>query len=466
MVFSSSIFIFLFLPLVLLFYFIAPNKLKNYVLLLFSIIFYLFGGPKYLLILITVVLIDYVGAILIEKTNKRKLFFILTITLNVLVLVYFKYTGFFLQNINSLFNLNIKIPRIILPIGISFYTFQAMSYVIDVYRKKVKLQKNFFTLLLYVSLFPQLVAGPIVRYETIEKALKNRKTTFDDFCYGVERFILGFSKKIIIANQMGKLADTIFVLPIIDSPIAFLGGLAYMFQIYFDFSAYSDMAIGMGRMFGFKFLENFDFPYISKSITEFWRRWHISLSTWFKDYIYIPLGGNRKGVKRQIINMFIVWALTGFWHGAEWNFIIWGIYYFIFLVLEKYVLKDLLDKAPSILSHLYTLIIVYIGWIIFRCDNINDLINFFKSLFSFNITTISLNELSVYLETYWVYFILAIAFQMPLYKMVIKKIDNVKNKKTKNLLISLHYLFLIGIFIISIMFLAYSSYNPFIYFRF
>ncbi len=466
MVFSSSIFIFLFLPLVLLFYFIAPNKLKNYVLLIFSIIFYLFGGPKYLLLLITVVLIDYIGAILIEKTNKRKLFFILTITLNVLVLVYFKYTGFFLQNINSLFNINIKVPKIVLPIGISFYTFQAMSYVIDVYRKRVKLQKNFFTLLLYVSLFPQLVAGPIVRYETIEKALKTRKTTFDDFCYGIERFILGFSKKILIANQMGKLADTIFALPTIDSPIAFLGGLAYMFQIYFDFSAYSDMAIGMGRMFGFEFLENFDFPYISKSITEFWRRWHISLSTWFKDYIYIPLGGNRKGVKRQIINMFIVWTLTGFWHGAEWNFIIWGIYYFIFLVLEKYILKNVLDKAPSVLSHLYTLIIVYIGWIIFRCDNINDLINFFKSLFSFNITAISLNELSVYLETYWVYFILAIAFQMPLYKMVIKKIDNIKNKKAKNLLVSLRYLFLIGIFIISIMFLAYSSYNPFIYFRF
>ena len=226
------------------------------------------------------------------------------------------------------------------------------------------------------------------------------------------------------------------------------------------------MAIGMGRMFGFKFLENFNFPYISKSITEFWRRWHISLSTWFRDYVYIPLGGNRKGIKRQILNMLIVWTLTGFWHGAEWNFIIWGLYYFVFLVLEKYLLKKVLDKIPSIISHLYTLIIVYIGWIIFRCDNLNDLTVFFKSLFSFNITTVSLNELSVYIETYWVYFVLAFIFQMPVYKLVIEKIDAIKNKRTKNLLICLRYVFLISIFIISIMFLAYSSYNPFIYFRF
>ena len=466
MVFSSSIFIFLFLPLCLLFYFASKDKYKNYVLLAFSIIFYLFGGPKYLLLLITVVFIDYIGAILIEKTNKRKLFFIITITLNILILIYFKYTGFFLNNINSIFNTNIYVPKIILPIGISFYTFQAMSYVIDVYRKKVKLQKNFFTLLLYVSLFPQLVAGPIVRYETIEKELKNRKTTFDDFTYGVERLILGLFKKIIIANQMGKLADTIFVSSNLTSPIAFLGGLSYMFQIYFDFSAYSDMAIGMGRIFGFKFLENFNYPYISKSITEFWRRWHISLSTWFKDYVYIPLGGNRKGIKRQIINMLIVWTLTGFWHGAEWNFIIWGLYYFIFLVLEKFILKNILEKLPSILSHLYTLTVVYIGWIIFRSDNLNALVTYIKSLFSFKITALSLNELSVYIESYWVYFVLAFIFQTPIYLKIIEKISKIKNKKLKKFLNIIHYFSLIVIFIITIMFLAYSSYNPFIYFRF
>ena len=239
-----------------------------------------------------------------------------------------------------------------------------------------------------------------------------------------------------------------------------------MFQIYFDFSAYSDMAIGIGRMFGFKFLENFNFPYISKSITEFWRRWHISLSTWFKDYVYIPLGGNRKGPKRQIINMFIVWTLTGFWHGAEWNFIIWGLYYFVFLVLEKYILKNILKKIPSFLSHLYTLIIVYIGWVIFRCDNLSSLVLYFKSLFSFNITSFSLNELSVYIESYWVYFILAFLFQTPIYYKITEKIDKMKGKKIKEVLTVFHYSFLIIIFIITIMFLAYSSYNPFIYFRF
>ncbi len=466
MVFSSSIFIFLFLPLCLLFYFLSPKKYKNYVLLIFSIIFYLFGGPKYLILLFTVVLIDYIGAILIEKTDKRKLFLCITLCFNIGILIFFKYTGFFLNNINNIFNLNINVPKIVLPIGISFYTFQAMSYVIDVYRKKVKLQKNFFTLLLYVSLFPQLVAGPIVRYETIEKELKTRKTTFEDFCYGIRRFILGFAKKMIIANQMGALADTIFGSTSLTFPIAFLGGLAYMFQIYFDFSAYSDMAIGMGRMFGFKFLENFNFPYISKSITEFWRRWHISLSSWFKDYVYIPLGGNRKGIKRQIINMFIVWTLTGFWHGAEWNFIIWGIYYFIFLVLEKYVLKKFLKKMPSFLGHIYTLIIIYIGWIIFRCDSLNSLVLYFKSLFNFNITSTSINQLSVYIESYFVYFILAFIFQTPIYYKIIEKIDKMKNSRLKTSLNMLHYISLLIVFIISIMFLAYSSYNPFIYFRF
>lgn len=466
MVFSSSIFIFLFLPLVLLFYFVAPNKYKNYVLLLFSIIFYLFGGPKYLLVLLSVVVIDYIGAILIEKTNKRKLFLITTIILNISILVYFKYTGFFLQNINSLFNLDLIIPKIVLPIGISFYTFQAMSYVIDVYRKKVKLQKNFLTLMLYVSLFPQLVAGPIVRYETIEKQLKTRKTTFEDFCYGVERFILGLAKKVIIANQMGALADTIFSATDLTSLIAITGAIAYMFQIYFDFSAYSDMAIGMGRMFGFEFLENFNFPYISKSITEFWKRWHISLSTWFRDYVYIPLGGNRKGVKRQILNMLIVWLLTGFWHGAEWNFIIWGLYYFIFLILEKYPLKKILTKAPSFIAHIYTLVVICIGWIIFRCDNLNSLTTYLKSLFNFKTTDITINQLSVYIESYWIYFILAFIFQTPIYYAILKKIDKIKNKRIKNVLIALKYVLLIAIFIITIMFLAYSSYNPFIYFRF
>ena len=466
MVFSSAIFVFLFLPLVLLCYFLSPRKLKNYVLLFFSLVFYVFGGPKFLLVLLAVVLIDYVGAILINKTNKKKLFLILTITCNILVLVYFKYTGFFLENVNSIFGLKITIPKIVLPIGISFYTFQAMSYVIDVYRNKVKLQKNFLTLLLYVSLFPQLVAGPIVRYETIEDELNNRKETFNDISEGIKRFILGLAKKVIIANQMGLLADTIFGLNELSTPVAILGGIAYMFQIYFDFSAYSDMAIGLGRIFGFKFLENFNFPYISKSITEFWRRWHISLSTWFRDYIYIPLGGNRKGIKRQIINMLIVWLLTGFWHGAEWNFVLWGLYYFIFLVLEKFVLNKFLDKLPNVLKHVYAIVVIYFGWIIFRCDSMELLKHYFNALFSFNFSAMSFNEILIYLESYYVYFILAIIFSTPVYYKLVEKISSVKNKKLKLILDIIHYLGLIVIFIITIMFLAYSSYNPFIYFRF
>lgn len=432
----------------------------------FSLVFYIFGGPKFLLVLLAVVLIDYVGAILIHKTNKKKLFLILTITCNILVLVYFKYTGFFLENVNSIFGLKITIPKIVLPIGISFYTFQAMSYVIDVYRNKVKLQKNFLTLLLYVSLFPQLVAGPIVRYETIEDEFNNRKETFNDISEGIKRFILGLAKKVIIANQMGLLADTIFGLNELSTPVAILGGIAYMFQIYFDFSAYSDMAIGLGRIFGFKFLENFNFPYISKSITEFWRRWHISLSTWFRDYIYIPLGGNRKGIKRQIINMLIVWLLTGFWHGAEWNFVLWGLYYFIFLVLEKFVLNKFLDKLPNVLKHVYAIVVIYFGWILFRCDSMELLKHYFNALFSFNFSAMSFNEILIYLESYYVYFILAIIFSTPVYYKLVEKISSVKNKKLKLVLDIIHYLGLIVIFIITIMFLAYSSYNPFIYFRF
>ena len=341
-----------------------------------------------------------------------------------------------------------------------------MSYVIDVYRNKVKLQKNFLTLLLYVSLFPQLVAGPIVRYETIEDELNNRKETFNDISEGIKRFILGLAKKVIIANQMGLLADTIFGLNELSTPVAILGGIAYMFQIYFDFSAYSDMAIGLGRIFGFKFLENFNFPYISKSITEFWRRWHISLSTWFRDYIYIPLGGNRKGIKRQIINMLIVWLLTGFWHGAEWNFVLWGLYYFIFLVLEKFVLNKFLDKLPNVLKHVYAIVVIYFGWILFRCDSMELLKHYFNALFSFNFSAMSFNEILIYLESYYVYFILAIIFSTPVYYKLVEKISSVKNKKLKLVLDIIHYLGLIVIFIITIMFLAYSSYNPFIYFRF
>ena len=460
MVFSSAIFIFGFLPILFLFYFLCPKKLKNYVLLFFSLLFYAFGGLKYLLIMALVVFADYIGALLISKYKRhKKCFLILTISINILVLMFYKYTNFFLMNINNLFNIDIPILDIIMPIGISFYTFQAMSYVIDVYKGEVKVQNNYFLLLLYVSLFPQLIAGPIVRYQTIEKEITKRNVSYNDISYGLERFILGLAKKLIIANQMGKLADIAFS-GNFSCAISWLGAIAYMFQIYFDFSAYSDMAIGLGRIFGFHFLENFNFPYMAKSITDFWRRWHISLSTWFRDYIYIPLGGNRKGIKRQIINMSVVWLLTGFWHGASWNFIMWGLYYLIFLILEKFVLKNILKKTPDLLKHIYALLIILIGWVLFRVENMSQFFDIIKTMFSFDLNSTSLMEARIYLETYYVYFILAILFSTNVYYVIC---DKFKNKKVFEVI---KYVFLIVLFVISIMFLAQSSYNPFIYFRF
>lgn len=466
MVFSSSIFLFGFLPILFIIYFISPQKLKNYILLIFSLIFYYFGGPTYILIILSVVLIDYLLAILIDKSKRKKPLLILSIIINIGILFYYKYFNFIIDNINTLFKTNINITKIILPIGISFFIFQALSYVIDVYRKEVKVQKNPLLLLLYVSFFPQLVAGPIVRYQTIEKEIYKRNVSLDDFTYGIERFILGFSKKMIIANQLGKLADIVYNLETLNTPVVILGALSYMFQIYFDFSAYSDMAIGLGRIFGFHFLENFNYPYISKSITDFWRRWHISLSTWFRDYVYIPLGGNKKGIKRQILNLFIVWTLTGLWHGAQWNFILWGLYYFIFLMLEKFILKKYLKNTPNFLKHIYTITIVLIGWILFRAESLTTCYNMIKNLFNFNFTSQALAQSRIYIETYYVYLILAIIFSIPIYPYIINKIQNIKNQKLKITLEILHYIFLITIFIISIMFLAKSNYNPFIYFRF
>ena len=349
MVFSSAIFVFCFLPILFLFYFLLPKKCKNVVLLIFSLIFYAFGGVNYLFTMLLTVFVSYLGGILLQKSKNKKLVLFFTVGINLLFLIYFKYTGFILTNINNLFSASISIPDIIMPIGISFYTFQSLCYVIDVYRGEVSVQKNYFLLLLYVSLFPQLVAGPIVRYKTIENEIKKRSTTVDDFCYGIERFILGLAKKVIIANQMGKLADIVFSGESFTTPVVWIGAIAYMMQIYFDFSAYSDMAIGIGRIFGFKFLENFNFPYIAKSITDFWRRWHISLSTFFRDYIYIPLGGNKCSKMRQIFNMSVVWLLTGLWHGASWNFVLWGIYYLVILILEKFVFKNVLEKIPNFL---------------------------------------------------------------------------------------------------------------------
>ena len=461
MVFSSAIFLFSFLPILLLAYFIVPAKAKNYVLLAFSMIFYAFGGPKYLVVLLFVVLVDYIGARLIEKKrDSAKKVLTAVIAVNLATLIFYKYTMFFLENLSVLFQTDLEFFEVIMPIGISFYTFQSMSYVIDVYRREVAVQKNYLLLLLYVSLFPQLVAGPIVRYQTIEHEIHNRKSSIDDICYGIERFILGFAKKIIIANQMGMLADIVFDGGTEYTPVAWLGAIAYMFQIYFDFSAYSDMAIGLGRIFGFHFLENFNFPYVSKSIKEFWSRWHISLSTWFRDYVYIPLGGNRCSAGRHFFNMAVVWALTGFWHGAEWTFLFWGLYYFVFLAIEKFIIKDKLDKIPTVLRHIGTLLIVLIGWVLFRAEDMGTFTNMVGTMFSFNFDAVGMAEARLYIETYFVYFIGAIIFSTPIYYKICGRFENSK------VFAVIKYGGLLVLMLVSVMFLAHSSYNPFIYFRF
>ncbi len=461
MVFSSAIFLFCFLPILLIIYFIIPARGKNYLLLVFSLVFYAFGGPKYLLVLLFVVMVDYIGGLLIEKNRENgKKILTAVIGVNLATLIFYKYTMFFLENLSVIFSTDLELFEVIMPIGISFYTFQSMSYVIDVYRREVKVQKNYLLLLLYVSLFPQLVAGPIVRYSTIENEIQSRKSSLDDVCYGIERFILGFAKKIIIANQMGMLADIVFDEGTAYTPVAWLGAIAYMFQIYFDFSAYSDMAIGLGRIFGFHFLENFNFPYVSKSIKEFWSRWHISLSTWFRDYVYIPLGGNRKGSMRHFINMGIVWALTGFWHGAEWTFLFWGLYYFVFLAIEKFVIRDRLERIPSSLRHIATLLIVLIGWVLFRSEDMGAFADMVGTMFSFNFDAMGLAEARLYVETYFVYFIAAVMFSTPIYYRICDRFEN------STVFAVIKYAGLLCLMLVSVMFLAHSSYNPFIYFRF
>lgn len=474
MVFSSSIFIFAFLPLLLFLYFISKKNIKNYVLLFFSLVFYAWGGPKFLFVMLFIVAADYILAILIntaqEKDCKKqaKLFLSLAVISNVGILGYYKYTIFFMENINAIFGTDWGMPDIVMPIGISFFTFQALSYVIDVYRKDVAAQKNFFYVLLYVSLFPQLVAGPIVRYSTVEKEITDRKVSIQDMCEGLERFIIGFAKKIILANKLGELADLVYDGEVFFTTTIWLAAFAYMLQIYFDFSAYSDMAIGLGRIFGFHFNENFNFPYISKSVTEFWRRWHISLSTWFRDYIYIPLGGNRCKKSRWLFNLFIVWFVTGMWHGASWNFIIWGLYYYCFLLIEKLFLNKYMHKIPSVIQHLYAIFIVLIGWVIFRVEDVSQIVQVLKIMFSNHITTTSLQMTEMYLCKYGIYIVLAIILSAPIYNYINRKIFNSLNKEGIRLSIALgtKYVLLLILFFVTVLFLVNSTYNPFIYFRF
>lgn len=467
MVFSSLTFLIYFFPISLILYYLMPTRtLKNTMLLLLSLVFYAWGEPIYVVLILFSSLNDYVFARLIQWAKEKgdlrraKLFLVESILVNIGLLSFFKYYGFMVESVNALFSLELAIHDLPLPIGISFYTFQTMSYTIDVYRGQTKAQKNFLVLATYVSLFPQLIAGPIVRYVTIEEALIHRKETFSDLALGLRRFVTGLGKKVIIANQMGLIADTVVTLSAEGHRVTWmlwLGILAYTFQIYFDFSGYSDMAIGIGRMFGFRFLENFNYPYIAQSITDFWRRWHISLSTWFKEYVYIPLGGNRK---RQVRNIMVVWLLTGLWHGASWNYVLWGGYYGLLLLLEKLVLGRFLVRMPAFIRHFYVMFLVIIGWVFFRIEDFAHLSLYLKGMFTYESESLA-SLLLTYQDILYAlpFFLLAIVGSTPLLKKVGSCFEEWKLGLLKDA-------YLLGILMICIVFLFGSTFNPFIYFRF
>ena len=467
MVFSTISFIYYFLPCVIIAYFIVPRKLKNLVLFLSSMVFYFYGEPIYIFLMLGVILVAYVSGLLIDKykdTKLKKVFLIFSIVISLGSLCLFKYSDFMITNINELFNFDIALLRLAMPIGISFYTFQLLSYIIDVYNGKVKVQKSFLKLATYVSLFPQLIAGPIVRYETIEDELNNRKHTFENFSYGITRFIIGLSKKVLIANQLGELCNVFGATDEKSIMFYWIYGIAYSLQIYFDFSAYSDMAIGLGRIFGFHFLENFNYPYISKSITEFWRRWHISLGTWFRDYVYIPLGGNRRGKLILLRNIFIVWFLTGLWHGANWNFVVWGLFFGVLLTIEKFFLGKLLEKLPSIMQNIYVLFLIMISFIIFNATDMGQAVYNILGLFGANGEGFINKETIYYLKSYLVLLIISVIGATPLLKIAVGKLKS--NTKIRNVINILEPIFLSALLIIVTAYLVDNSYNPFLYFRF
>lgn len=462
MVFSSLSFLFYFLPTILLLYYILPKKFRygrNFVLLIGSLFFYFVGEPKAIVVMLLSIFINYIGGIAVNSggEKQRKISLTIVVILNLTILFYYKYLMFIVGNLSKIFDFSVETKSIYMPIGISFFTFQGMSYVFDVYMKNAEVKKNPLDIALYISLFPQLIAGTIVRYKTVADEIDGRFETLDLFSTGVIRFIVGLSKKVLLANKFGIIADEIFKLNgnyNLSVPLSWFGVLMFALQIYYDFSGYSDMAIGLGKMFGFNFLENFDYPYISKSITEFWRRWHMSLGTWFRDYIYIPLGGNRVSVPRHILNMFIVWFLTGFWHGASWNYIIWGLYFFVFLVIEKYVFGNKFEKVPKIFRHLYALIVILVGWVIFKEENSFLLLKYLKAMFSVGLKP-TIGGVTYYLKEYYIEIFLGIIFSAN----ILKAFE--KGKKTIPA-ISIYFILLI----LSIVSLFSSSYNPFIYFRF
>lgn len=458
MVFSSISFLFFFLPLLLIFYFLTPKKYRNYILLIFSLLFYFMGEKWYLCLLLISCLVNYLLGLVISK-KKSKIYFIIGLIFNIGLLFYFKYTNFFLDTFNNIFNFSLPTLKIILPLGISFYTFQNLSYLIDVYRCDVKPEQSFFKYATYITLFPQIIAGPIIRYQDIAENLSNRNENIKLFSEGVTRFIIGLAKKVLIADTIYNVYTSILNYNM--SMLSYIVvAICFTLQIYYDFSGYSDMAIGLGKMFGFNFKENFNYPLIASSVTDFWKRWHISLSSFFRDYIYIPLGGNRCSKFRNIFNIFIVWLLTGLWHGASLNFILWGIYFFIFLILEKFILKKYLKK--NIFSYLYTFIVIIISFVIFSITDLNDLVIFLKGMFGIGVPIYN-QEILYYISNNLVILFIAFLGISPILK---NKINNLKKGKLEKIINGCEMIFLLFIFILTVANIISSSFNPFIYFRF
>lgn len=472
MVFSSSIFLFCFLPLTLLVYFLLKIEYRNLFLLAASLFFYAWGEPRFVFVIIISILLNYIFGLLIHYSQQHfspftsKTVMLVGVLGNCGLLFYFKYFDFFISSINNLTGWDFPLKHIILPIGISFFTFQGLSYVIDIYLRRVEVQRNILKFALFKAFFPQLIAGPIVRYVDVHDQIDNRVTTIDDFAYGVRRFVIGLGKKVIIANTLGQVADNIFGLPFNQNTMAtaWVGAICYSLQLYFDFSGYSDMAIGLARMFGFKFLENFNFPYISRSITEFWRRWHISLSSWFRDYLYIPLGGNRSG--NVYVNLLIVFFVTGLWHGAAWNFVIWGLWHGLFLLAERGLQKSKLQvRLPGIVSWVYSMLVVVIGWVLFRAPDLEYAVNYMKIMFGVtlpsNVGFTVWYHLSPMVITI---IVIACLASLPISKYINDTVGKYEEHNAFSLFIQNVYIaFLL---IICVLFIATSTYNPFIYFRF
>lgn len=463
MLFSSFSFLFFFLPVVVLVYYTLPRCFRNGFLLLSSLLFYAFGEPRYIALMIGIIGLNYAGALAINLCPKPKIkkgILSATIVANIGLLGFFKYTSFFMENLSFVRGMDIPFMEIILPIGISFYVFQSLSYVLDVYWNRVPVQKSFAQLALYISFFPQLVAGPIVKYHDIYEQLKNRIHSFDGFIWGLKRFIMGLGKKVLIANVLGETVDKIFDLPVNDLSltVAWTGAVFYTLQLYFDFSGYSDMAIGLGRMFGFKFLENFNYPYMAQSVREFWTRWHISLSTWFKEYLYIPLGGNRVGKLRTYLNLALVFFLTGLWHGASWTFVIWGMWHGLFIILER-MASGLKVKIPTSLRHGYLLLIAIVGWVIFRSPDLGYAVRYLGVMFNAVSTNPSFGGLYYSSTLSWIVFAIAVISATGLFKKTLLSSSNGWGVLVSNV-------FLINMFALSLIFLMGASYNPFIYFRF